>query len=292
MKSLVKLLLLICTTVGFQAAAFTSKSVDDPKLEGTLYYTSGNKDQPVLIILGGSEGGSFVEDHYVVQAKIKQLVNKGYAVFALTYFDYFGKNNNIPKALARIPLEYFEQSFDWLNEQPEIRKNSFAIYGSSRGAELALILSSMFTQVDAVIAGLPSAFVGGSYSSLWETDEWESRIKADPCEPAWTWKGKDLKSICNKDVAEADPWYDVIYNEKITKGTVIEVEKATAAILLLSGKNDQVWPSTYMSDLIIKRLEQHNFKYFYEHKAFDTGHFLFLPTWSNVVSFLDVNFPI
>lgn len=46
-------------------------------------------------------------------------------------------------------------------------------------------------------------------------------------------------------------------------------------MLLLSGKDDTLWPSTLMSDQVTERLERHRHPYRYEHVAYDdAGHLI------------------
>jgi hypothetical protein len=50
---------------------------------------------------------------------------------------------------------------------------------------------------------------------------------------------------------------------KAVKKTEIEVENINGSILLISGIKDDQWPATEMSDQIVKRLQQNNFKHYY-----------------------------
>jgi len=52
----------------------------------------------------------------------------------------------------------------------------------------------------------------------------------------------------------------------------IEVENINGPILLLSGKDDDQWPATKMSNRLMERLKENNFKYYNEHNILDGGH--------------------
>lgn len=47
---------------------------------------------------------------------------------------------------------------------------------------------------------------------------------------------------------------------------------------MVSGTDDQTWPSTEFSEMIIKRLKKHHFRYDYKHiKGENAGHQVFIP---------------
>ena len=58
---------------------------------------------------------------------------------------------------------------------------------------------------------------------------------------------------------------------------VIQAEKITGPILLISSKMDTLWPSEPAAAQIIKRLRQYRFPYSYQHLSYDHGGHLFVP---------------
>src|SRR5699024_9809025 len=55
----------------------------------------------------------------------------------------------------------------------------------------------------------------------------------------------------------------------------IKVEKINGPILLLSGKDDQVWPSARMADMLDSRLVEHSFKFQVENIQYENaGHLI------------------
>src|SRR5262245_19038606 len=58
----------------------------------------------------------------------------GYAVLNLGYFKYA----DLPKELVNIPLESFEEGLKWLEKQECVAAGRLAVWGPSRGGELAL----------------------------------------------------------------------------------------------------------------------------------------------------------
>ena len=60
-------------------------------------------------------------------------------------------------------------------------------------------------------------------------------------------------------------------------GAVIQAEKTTGPILLISSKMDTMWPSGLAAEQVVKRLRQHDFPYLYQHLSYDYGGHLFVP---------------
>jgi len=55
----------------------------------------------------------------------------------------------------------------------------------------------------------------------------------------------------------------------------IKVENINGPILLLTGREDAMWPSSQMGEMIIKRLEEKEFPHWYRHFSYDhAGHTL------------------
>jgi len=153
---------------------------------------------------------------------------------------YFGVIG-LPRELRDIPLEYFKRALDWLAAQPFVDSTRIAVMGVSRGAEAALLIGSTYPQVHAVIASMPSNVVVGSCCS-------------DRFADAWTLNGRPVRR------AE------------------ILVENIHGPVLLLSGRDDGVWPSAKSAESIVRRLKNHHFAYPVTNVSFpDAGHSLIRP---------------
>lgn len=163
------------------------------------------------------------------------LASRGYAVLSLAYF----AGEGLPRSLSGIPLEYFKTALDWLAANPAVDPGRIGVLGTSRGGELSLLLGATYSEIKTVIAYVPS-----------------HEARAGCCDrgarsfPAWTFEGKG-----------------------IPVGTTTRVERINGAILLISGRDDRVWESTYMADRVIARLREQQFLYPYVHLAYDgAGH--------------------
>jgi dienelactone hydrolase len=122
--------------------------VRQKNLIGDFIYPSTKNNLPVIVFLGGSSGGLGYEE------ELKSLALNGYSVFSLAYF----KKDGLPDKLENIPLEYFENAFDWLSTKSQADTSKLLLLGVSRGAELALLLGSYYPQVKGVIAYSPKLF--------------------------------------------------------------------------------------------------------------------------------------
>lgn len=282
------ILALILTSFTKTAFAFEQKTVTEKGLVAEFYYTKDKNGQRPIIIFGGSSGGNFIENRSL-KFGMADLVKQGYAILALSYFDFDGVGQ-LPTMLKQVPLEYFKTAMDWLIQQPGIHKKGMAIYGTSRGGELSLLLASHYSEIDVVIAAVPSAYVWGVY----HRDEaiMMEDARKNPCGSAWTYQGKEIPSICTDAVSSFEPWYTVINSPQYVENAIIPVEKMSAAVLLLSSKYDELWPSQEMSNRIMKRLDHFKYPHVYQHLTYNTGHFLFWDSWNDVLSFLQNYYPV
>jgi dienelactone hydrolase len=224
------------------------------QLHGVLFLPKDSDRHPGVLVLGGSEGGA-------PRAKAAWLASHGYAAFALAYFRYEG----LPDYLQAIPLEYFGQALSWMMQRQEIIPDKIAVMGTSRGGELALQLGSMYPEVKAVVAYVPSNVRRGVCCG-------RTQVRY-----AWTWKGMPLAfaHFNEHDAANLMP-------------AMIQVEHTHGPILLISGQDDGIWDSSGMTNAIISRLKQTHFSYEVEHFNYDhAGHLagrpMIVPAWHGTV---------
>jgi dienelactone hydrolase len=221
-------------------------------LRGTLFLPAGKDQHPAVLVLGGSEGG-------MPARRAAWLASHGYAALALAYFRY----DDLPKELARIPLEYFGEALTWMTHRPEIASGRIAVMGISRGAELALELGSIYPVLKAVVAYSPSNVLNPACCGF------------NAAFPAWTWKGAGLAFR---------PTRPTFKQDVMVMRSVIEVEQTKGPILLVSGDADRVWASSSMADSIVARLKQSHFTYNveqlkYPHAGHGAGRPELVPAW-------------
>jgi len=251
------------------------RRVEPPReaaLVGALFVPAGAGPHPVALWLGGSGGGTREQPAALLAAH-------GIATLALAYFGAPG----LPPTLARIPLEYFDTALDWLRTRQELRAERVGVVGSSRGAELALLLGTRTPRFGAVVAYAPSSVLWGGVNSS---------------APAWTSGGADLPAMPDRTSPEqqvaaesSDPLVAApLYLANLADAATIEacaipVGRIAGPALLISGEDDALWPSALMGDMVLERLRRAGHPYPDTHLRYpDAGHLVgypYLPTTVN-----------
>lgn len=195
-------------------------------------------DAPGIVVLGGSEGG-YPDDVAAL------LATNGFIALSLAYFGA----DSLPSELREIPLDRVARAVAWLREQPGMRPDRVALFGTSKGAEAALLVASRIPGVAAVVAYAPS-------SVAW------SCICSEPRRSSWSFHGVPLTSV----PPGADPAYRPLPGESLRPtvnylyrlrsappGATIAVERIAGPVLLVAGGDDQLWPSLAMANAILAR---------------------------------------
>jgi len=249
------------------------EEIRNKDMAANFYYPKNKQNLPLIIMLGGSDGGLRQVDD---RAKI--ISSHGYAVLALGYFGM----DNLPKNLERIPVEYFFNAINRAKEKQFIDTAKIVIEGYSKGGEAALLIASMRRDIKGAIAFVPS-------NVRWQgIPDGPSFISKS----SWTLKGKDLpflkcsigfsffwKYICkSKQIEMREIFKPIITEDKsIIEPALIEVEKINGPILLVAVKDDKIWPSYDMCQMMKNRLDSLKFEHQIECLYYDNvGHLIFL----------------
>ncbi|GHO86415.1 acyl-CoA thioesterase/bile acid-CoA:amino acid N-acyltransferase family protein [Dictyobacter formicarum] len=266
----------------FLAPDIKIESIQEQGLIGTFYTPEAGGPYPGIILLSGSSGTSKDQEAALLAAH-------GYNTLALTYFGVAP----LPASLQEIPLEYFKKAIDWLRARPSVQTTQVVIIGLSKGAEAALLVAATFPEINAVIAYAPSALI---HQGLGATSE-DSRERS-----SWTYRGKQLPFIpyrpsiafqeyilrqrqAQLPVAFRRAYMESLQNQQYLMPAMIAVEKIRGPVLIISGQEDQMWPSTLFGDMIDERLSKHHHPYFHQHISYaEAGHkigYPYLPTTIN-----------
>lgn len=238
-------------------------------LRGIAFVPEGTGPFPGVLLVTGSGGGVAS-----VQCSAALLASRGFATFALAYFNY----PDLPSELVDIPLEYFRAGMDWLSANVPV-SGRIAVMGESRGGELALLLGSTFPErIAAVVAMVPSGVVWAGLT----------RGPSEEPRPAWTWRGRPVPAMPESSAAEAGPpprrGDAVVYtpsflasladaSPQAREAAEIPVEKAGGPILLTSGEDDALWPSTTLAEIAVQRARSRGAQFPVRHLSFpDAGH--------------------
>ena len=231
---------------------------DDTIIDAKYHPPSGEPANVAIMFLGGSDGGFPRYD-------VEVYTTKGYPCYLLAYFG----TENTPHHLEMIPLEYFEAAIERFRSYPEVGDKKIVLFGGSKGGELALLLASRYRQIEGVIARVPSSVVfqgiGGPSSS------WSYKGRPVPFVPYY--EPFDDSTVVN------NQWIEMyklsLTQTEAVERAIIEVENINGPVLIITGKEDRMWPSSQMGDMIIERLKENNFPHWYQHIAYDNaGHSL------------------
>ena len=218
------------------------RRIETGNLIGNFYPVEGTTSAPAILLLGGSEGGIGAGATKMALA----LQKEDYAVLTMSYFG----GPEQPKKLEHISLELFDEALNWLEMQPNIDVDRLGIMGISKGAEAALIIAAKHPELRAAIAGMPSsvAWQGIDHNLL-------KQIMAPPG-GSWSYGNEPIPYLPYVQEYVNNPLD--LYVKSLAKlsdhsDAIIPVEKIGAAVLLICGEADALWPSCDMARQIESR---------------------------------------
>ena len=241
---------------------------------GELFLPEEDKyPEKALICFSGSDGG--IE---LTRTLAGVFQAHGLTTLALAYV----MEEGLPKQFSKVPIDSLEAAAKRLHD---MGYKKVGLWGISKGAELALTAGSLLPGlVNAVIAVAPMNTVCQGFAK-------DKGICFVPGS-SWSFHGEEIpytsyglekfplghilwKSIQIRDVTMYDLYLPLVQNPD--PAAVIQVEKITGPILLISSKMDNMWPSELAAKQITKRLQEHSFPYFYQHLSYDYGGHMFVP---------------
>lgn len=196
---------------------------------GTTYGPFGEGPFPALLLLHGSEGGPSGWMHRIAML----LAAHGYLAYPHTYS--IGGNSWNAGSIIDVPLDRTVQALEALRAFP-FAGPKLGLYGVSRGAEHALLVSTLMAQnghgpVDAIaLHSPPDVICQGFNSATWRDKGDPGWQSPDPGRRAWTWQGS---------------------SEALLPTTPITAGIIPAPIFISHGTADRVW-----SVEMTRRLEQ------------------------------------
>lgn len=223
------------------------KFVNENGFQANYFAKNVAEKKASIVLIGGGQWG----DYWA-----QQFAHKGFIGLSLPYT----RAEGLPKLPEEINLEYFENALKWLKEQPGVDPNKIIVMGASRNAELALVIASIFPElVGGVIAYAPSSV------------SWSNTVlpyNSNDLKPSWKYNGVDIPYVpmekisgnnSNK-IETLDYWKSGLAKIDYVAQAEIKVEKINGPILLFSGIDDMIWPSSLMADMIEQRLKDNSFK--------------------------------
>lgn len=225
----------------------TVTEVRERNVIGAWVMPPGDGPFPSIIVLGGSEGGIGTS-----RLRALDLAGAGFACLALSYFGSEG----LEPTIREIPVERVLDGIAWVRAQPRVDGQRLGITGDSRGGELALIAAAHFPQLRAVAAIVPSGLQWGAMRNPNET-AWT--IGGQPL-PFVPWSGvlpKTVRDTAGRTSITSLP----VFTSSLSKASAAKVNAATipveniqGPVLLIGGKDDQIWPSCQLAEVARSRL--------------------------------------
>lgn len=243
----------------------------------SILYLGETKNQPLIVGLGGSEGGNaWASDHW--KTIRNEFLKKGYAFLALGYFGAKGT----PDTLDRISINKVHDAILQAAAHQKVDRNRIAIVGGSRGGDLALLVATYYPNIHCVVAIVPSNVVFPAHTSDFSTAAWAYNNKELDFVPV---NEQAVPFLMKHDLRRS--FEAMLQDTAAERKALIRVEKINGSVLLLSAESDEFCPSTPMCDKMISRLKQYNFPQHSEHVAYPGGHAEPLKHFSKVFEFLE-----
>jgi hypothetical protein len=255
----VTLIVFVITSLATKVFCQTDKN---QKLVYEWSAPNGLKEFPAVLIIGGSEGGMNYGQKWM-----ELLNNKGFGVMALAYFGSGALNEQ----LEEIPLEYFQTALDTLIAFKGVDVKNISIVSLSKGTEAAQLLAISNADLKLLVVASPSNLV------------WQgiNRANFKSIKSSWKKNNKDLPFVrydYSKGYYPLINFYLSALEKPIDPDAIIPVEKLKCKIIILTGGQDMIWPSTKMGEEIKSRYLSSHTDGDIIYKNFpDAGHGFLLP---------------
>ncbi len=209
---------------------------------------------PVIVVLGGSEGGDRGS-----RSIAPLFAAEGYTVLGLPYYSpaWFGQTAqfpDLPRAFADLPVDYLEQAVAEVRTRPDVDPDRISLHGGSKGAEFVLLAGALIPDDSpgggfcGIVADVPSDVV------------WEG-WGAGKTVSSFSWRGERLPFVPYKDMGRALDRSDAYTmaeahenglrdNPGREEAARIPVARIDEPVLLIGGDKDTTWASGRMARAI------------------------------------------
>lgn len=245
-----------------------------------ILYTGVSDNEPLVVGLGGSEGGNAWAGNHWKPVR-DSFIRKGYAFLAVGYF----KTPHSPAQLEKIAIEDIYNAILEARKHAKVDGSRTAIVGGSRGADLALLTASYYPDISCVVGLASSHVVFPGNTDHLTTSSWTYQMKELPFVPV---NEEAVPFLIKGNLRGA--FETMLQDTAAERKALIHVENIRGNILLLSGTEDEICPSSPMSEKMIQRLKAYRFPFHYEHIAYPGGHAEPMKHFDVVFRYLDKYF--
>lgn len=263
----------------FSVSSLAQITLQTQNVESVLYVGKG-KSQPLIVGLGGAEGGNAWNSDYWKKTR-DHFIETGYAFLAIGYFGAA----DTPDALDKIAIDDIYDAIQTATKNVYVDKNKIAIIGGSRGADLGLLIGSYYHDIKCVVSIVGSNVVFPGHTDHFSTSCWTYQDKELPFVPI---NDEAVHFLMKQDLRStfSTMLKDTLSVEKAS----IKVEQINGAVLFISASKDEICPSTHMADMMVERLKKNKYKFPYEHRVIEGDHAEPLKHFYLVFNFLETNF--
>ncbi|WP_159721608.1 acyl-CoA thioester hydrolase/BAAT C-terminal domain-containing protein [Enterococcus sp. CSURQ0835] len=227
----------------FQLPKVASKTIDLTGGKGRIFWDPALHAAPAILVLSGSDGR--IEK---AQQIAQLLASRGFATLAISYF---GLEKTAPN-LMKIPLELIESGIHYLASQTFVDSNRIGIYGRSKGAELALVSASQFSELKCVVVNSPM-------NAVLEGIKGTRNARAS----SWIRNGLELPYTKFK-FSDLIKWKFFKQSFPVKPASKIPIEQIAGDILFLGSLKDEIWPTSFAIDQMVQQLSQSSI---YQHQV-------------------------
>ena len=232
-----------------------SVTVTETPIDGfphsVLYLVPNERPRPVVVILGGAEGGNGAGSRFG-----PILARLGYAAVGLTYYSPDWGDFAPPPEFPEVPGSFIDIRIDQLEELrdefgvPGVDVQRFGLFSGSKGSEFALIAATRYPWISSVVAYTPSDLV-------WEGWGLEM-LDAEGTRSSFSFDGEPLAFMPYRGFVkglEAGPDADLraIHENgredhpELEESARIPLEDFRGALMLVAGERDAQWNSAGMA---------------------------------------------
>jgi dienelactone hydrolase len=247
--------------------------VNESGLVGTFFAPNMSTPSPGIMIIGGADG-NLREDLAGL------LASHGYATLAIAYFGREG----LPDEPLNVPLEYFGKAIEWMKSNDAVDSDKIGIVGWSKGGEGALLVGSTYPDIKAVVSLAGSGVVFQAIANDYHV------IKSP-----WSYNGKDvpyirftetplfilqmiITEISGGPLSLNSMFTDSLKNRTAMDHAKIDLDKINGPVMIVSGDDDEFWPSEQLSQIASKGRKGNNYSSHDRYMVYSgAGHNLGIP---------------
>ena len=223
--------LLAVALIHLLSLAHAQDTLQTTHTQAVLYQGKGEQ-QPLIVGLGGSEGGNAWAGHHWKKIR-DQFIEKGYAFLAIGYFGVKGA----PEQLEKIAVEAVYDAITVAIRNQKIDKTKIAIVGGSRGADLALLAGSYYQNIKCVVGLMASHVVFPGNTEHLSSSSWTFQNKELAFVPV---NEEAVPYLMKRDLRNA--FETMLKDTTAEQKALIKAENIHGPILLLSAAQDEICP--------------------------------------------------